>query len=283
VDPRYVVEAPTEVVATFDPANMARGSRPPLDLIVAAGLALLTMPVILLGWNHTFAGIVLGVPFVLLLPGYALAEVLKPDRSRSFSERLLFSLGLSLVVAILGGFLLNLTPWGLQGPSWAVFLGIVTIGGAGFAAWRRLRIGVDLRPILPWSFAIWQIALMAILALFVAASLGVSVAGAMHQPYPGHTELWILPGTATGTGATARIGVKNDETTTTTYSLVVTENGLTVQSVLSITLNVGQSWQMGVSVPAVKTRTALTVTLYRADQPTTPYRSVQLWLGVGNG
>ena len=58
--------------------------------------------------------IILGLPFVLFFPGYVLVLALFPKKERVGSvERVVLSLGLSIVVEPLIGLILNYTRWGI--------------------------------------------------------------------------------------------------------------------------------------------------------------------------
>jgi hypothetical protein len=59
-------------------------------------------------------GRILTLPLVLVLPGYAVTAALFPNRSLGVPERLVFSLGLSVAIVVLGGLLLNVTPFGVR-------------------------------------------------------------------------------------------------------------------------------------------------------------------------
>jgi len=62
------------------------------------------------GWR-----IVLGVPFVLLFPGYILFAALFPDKDKTGAiERWTISFGMSIAVVALIGLGLNYTPWGIS-------------------------------------------------------------------------------------------------------------------------------------------------------------------------
>src|SRR5438067_8230566 len=98
-----------------------------LDLIVTITLAAMNVIWALLPSRIPLVGIVLALPLVFVLPGYTLTEVLLRKRSFNTSNRLLFSIGLSLAIAILSGFILNLLPGGLQAISWALWLGLFTV------------------------------------------------------------------------------------------------------------------------------------------------------------
>ncbi len=59
--------------------------------------------------------IVLGVPFVLFFPGYALITALVPRKTgMSGIERVALSFGLSIALVILIGLALNYTPFGIR-------------------------------------------------------------------------------------------------------------------------------------------------------------------------
>lgn len=82
--------------------------------------------------------IVLGTPFVLFFPGYALMAALFPKREGiSGIARVALSFGMSLAVVPLIGLILNYTPWGIRLESilysTASFIFITSI-----VAWVRL-------------------------------------------------------------------------------------------------------------------------------------------------
>src|SRR4051812_1099491 len=119
-----------------------------LDLIVTITLAVINVIWALLSCRIPIVGIVLALPLVFVLPGYTLTETLFHKRSLDISHRLVLSLGLSLAIDILGGFLLNLLPEGLQAISWAELLGLFTAVFSLLAAYLRIEAGVNrVRPI----------------------------------------------------------------------------------------------------------------------------------------
>src|SRR5947209_5250772 len=114
------------------------------DLVLAIFIVLLNMGWILLP-GHPIIGVVLVVPLIFVLPGYTLTTILAHRRSpevsdnqiflrpdllmgRSFdsSDRLILSLGLSLAIDVLVGFILTMLPIGFHAFSWAVSLGLLT-------------------------------------------------------------------------------------------------------------------------------------------------------------
>ncbi len=81
---------------------------------------------------------VLGVYLVLVGPGLAFTTALLPVKQLGTAEHVLAALAASIALAVIGGLILDATPWGLQPISWSVILGGVTVA-ASFAALLRLR------------------------------------------------------------------------------------------------------------------------------------------------
>src|ERR1700753_1707010 len=70
--------------------------------------------------------VVLGIPLVLFLPGFAAVCAVLPGRELSWGERLLAALGTSLAISICVSMLLAATPIGLSKGSAAAVLGVGT-------------------------------------------------------------------------------------------------------------------------------------------------------------
>lgn len=136
----------------------------PWDLVLAATAAVLTVAIVLWDpWGPL--RVLLGLPYVLVLPGYALVAALFPERHRTYQvtkgeegqeteeveegidglERAALSLGLSIAVVPLIGLGLNYTPWGIRLVPILVALTVFVLAGCGVAAWRRDRLPADER------------------------------------------------------------------------------------------------------------------------------------------
>jgi uncharacterized membrane protein len=254
-------------------------NRKPLDLIVIASATAITITSVLFRFNVGPLGVVLGLPFVLFYPGYVLTEVIMPDRARNIPERLLFSVGLSVVVVVLGGLLLNLLPDGLQSETWAILLGVIIIVGCAWISRRRYRALPAEEQTSRWAVTAWQLCLGALIVLGMEGSFVFTAYGATNQPHPGFTQLWVLPGTIGSSGDTVRFGIKSMESVSMSYNLTVIENGTIIHQDNSITLNPNQVWESSVTFPAPSTKLRIKVFLYRTQDPNTIYRSVLLWLG----
>src|SRR5437867_4006260 len=94
-------------------------SRRLLEPVVVVAFALAAMGSVLFDVNPVLR-LALAIPLVLALPGYALlSAVFSGSPGLSAPERVLFTLGASAAIAVIGGLALNSTPWGLRADSWA--------------------------------------------------------------------------------------------------------------------------------------------------------------------
>jgi Protein of unknown function (DUF1616) len=210
-----------------------------------------------LAWLRVLAG----VPLVLVLPGYALTAFGLPARSpRGFSPVLwrgLWTVGLSLAVAVLGGLLLNLTPAGLTRVSWAILLAGVTMLALAVAAWLRNRSpgrGRGRRSSRPtWATAGYTAGYTAAALALAGAATWLAVASGGWQPTPAFAQLWLLPST---TGATtATLGVRSAYPDARAFRLVL-KNGTRQEGAWDFTLTPGQTWRRTIPAPAGQRLTA---------------------------
>jgi hypothetical protein len=118
--------------------------------------------------------------------------------------------------------------------------------------------------------------------LIACGAVAVSIIGAERQPYPGFTQLWILPAGGANAKNAVSLGVGNMESTTMDYRLTVSVDGKAVKEWTSIDLNPNKKWDVTFVLPQSGHSGAVRVEadLYRTDAPTTIYRHVVLWLGT---
>jgi uncharacterized membrane protein len=91
--------------------------------------------------SETFLRVILGVPLILFLPGYALIAALFPKRSDLDGiERIALSFGLSIAVVPLIGLALNYTPWGIRLDPIVICLSLFTIAMCLAAQYRRAAL-----------------------------------------------------------------------------------------------------------------------------------------------
>jgi len=140
----------------------------PADLAAVVVLTVLTtLATTVPGVRETPLRIVLGLPFVLFIPGYALIAALFPeagdgpidddsapdqDDSRGIDgiERVALSFGLSIAVVPLIGLVLNFTPWGIRLVPVLLSIGGFTIVATAVAAQRRRKLPPEERFRVPY-------------------------------------------------------------------------------------------------------------------------------------
>lgn len=246
-----------------------------LDLIVIMIIALLNVIWALLSIHSPVIGTILALPLVFVLPGYVVTEVLLRKRSLDAFYRLAFSLGLSLSIAILGGLILNILPWGLQSISWALFLGSLTVAFSLLAAYLRRGKPIYKVQLPRQHFTIFGSALFGLATIVIILAVLYSANGAAQQRYPGFTQVWMLPVTENGGSCAARLGVHSFESTSVTYRIVVTMNGAEVSTWTSVTLEPQGEWDRLVPIiPKAVGDAYVEALLYRLDKPETVYREV---------
>ena len=211
----------------------------PIDILLCICWSLILLPVALLDIEGTIR-IILGLPFILFIPGYTLIFALFPnrktDRGIDVIERIALSFGLSIAVVPLIGLGLNYTPWGirLEPILISIFFFILIIGIIGIYRWiktspdDRFIISIDL------SFPKSENKLDRALTIILVISILIAVTSLVYviiTPKTGEkfTEFYILGPTGkadeypkdlkTGENATVIIGIVNHEYRTINYTV----------------------------------------------------------------
>jgi uncharacterized membrane protein len=201
----------------------------PADLAVVVAAVLVTVAVALTtGSEPSVPRVVLGLLFVLFIPGYAVVAALFPERDRERDsttekglsdrriggvERITLSLGMSLGMVPLLALLVNFlsVPFGLFQISAAV--GGVTVVASVVAVRRRLALPADRRfrvPYRRWLRAIRPTAgvlsrtdaVVTVLLIVSILVAGVGVAQTLTSPQHSerYTEFYVLSGDVDGVG-----------------------------------------------------------------------------------
>jgi uncharacterized membrane protein len=256
-----------------------------IDLLIAITITIVDVALVFALPSTNVIGRILTLPLVLVLPGYALTCALFPKRALGILQCVVFSLALSLGIVILGGLALNWMPFGLHTRSWSVLLSGITLIASTVAlirrrgqyisasAWLRVDLGLNVR----------QGLLLGLAAIVVCGAGAVSYRGAAQQPFPGFTQLWILPADGASVKNTIRLGVSNMELTAMEYNLSVNMDGKVVKVWPSIYLKLNEKWEVTLVLPhTTLTHTAkVEALLYQTKAPTKIYRHVVLWLDMG--
>jgi uncharacterized membrane protein len=244
-----------------------------VDLLVAAGLALAAVAAVWAG-APVAVTTMLGVPLVLLAPGYVWTDVLFGS-GLGFEIRAALSVALSLTVTALGGVLLYAAGVRLDRASWLALLSAATLSGAAVAAVLRARARIEPPAGSPRRRSVQRMSVaqamrLGLAAAIGAAAVGIAVHSAQAQAQPSFTQLSVNQVVAAP--ETAQIVVGNHEQRPQQYRLVVSTDGA-VSNTWTISVPDGASWRH--LVPAGPGQ-RLAVDIYRGAGGGSPYRHVAI-------
>jgi len=249
-------------------------------LILISAIAVIDLLLGFFGARLGVGSIVIGVLLVLVLPGYVLSRLMLPELT--LVERLLVTLGLSIVIVGLSGMLLNFTPWSLNPSTWSIWLGLFTLVGAGLLWVKKDLPGPAQTPppgkaIFAWNSLHWQSFFLygASLAL-VGLAIFIARGNASHIDIP-LTNLWANTNTDPSQPGLVTFGVQNLEQQAMTYNLVILQNGVKVKEWDGIQLDNGQTYSGQYTFQKL-TQQPIQVLLYRAQSPSVVYREVKVVL-----
>ena len=219
----------------------------PVDIILCMLYSLILLPMSLLDIGGILR-IVLGLPFILFIPGYLLIFVLFParktDEGITVIERIALSFGISMAVVALIIFALNYTSWRIQSESGpiSIFVFVIGIGAISLYRWfktapdERFTVSIDLSllksigKLKSKSKLDKTLIIILIASIIITAALFIYV---MATPRTGEkfTAIYLLgpDGTITnypmtlsaGENATIIIGVTNHEYRTIDYTIEI--------------------------------------------------------------
>jgi len=254
-----------------------------LDLVLVIAIAVVGMVLLLTDVTGGITGAIVAGLLVLVLPGYAITAALFDGGAWGFVERLTLTMGLSLAISALAGFLLNWMPWGIQGRSWAVLLGSITIIIGGVALVRRshnlessdwIIRGLAIQTYI--GLTIRQGAMISLALLIIAGATIVNRAGALQlQREARFTQLWMVRDNDAEKHV-VHLGIRNLEGEQTKYRLQLVAQGRVVQEWPSIEIQPGESWKILQDLPADLKRGGIRAELYRPQDWREPYRWVIL-------
>lgn len=210
--------------------------------------------------------IAVGLPMVLLAPGYFTSKALFPRRSARSAEGVALTLAISIAQGILITLLLNLLPWGLSTASWTIGLGSVVTLAAAVAAYRQpsARTSGVRRASLRWhEKTLIAIAIVVLVGSLAASRQPLAPPSAVH----GYSELWLVH-----EGDHLRIGVASLELHSTRYQLEVVAAGRPL-SEYSLSLRPRGTWSKTIPDQGVAVEARLWLVLPSGDR--TLYRDVQ--------
>lgn len=291
---------------------MASKRQLPLDLLIVAGLVLLTDILVLLPvFSGSFLRTYLGIFMVLLLPGYALTGALFPAKNDLEGiERAAVSFGLSIAVVPTMGLALNYTVWGIREIPILTAISAFTLLMCAITYYRRNLLPEKEAFEIPFKAAFLNIkteilkkpesatdrVLAVFLVLSVLASVG-SLAYIIGNPKEGEhfTEFYILGHNKTadnyqtvfvqGEKGTVFVGIINHEHRFVDYTMDVKLGNRSLplpENQKHISLANNMSWEEPVTfTPLIEGNdTKLEFLLFNETGKTIPYRNLHLWINV---
>ena len=264
-------------------------------------------------------GSILALSFILFFPGYSITAALFPgNRQIDWTERIVLSLGSSIVSVALLGLLLNFSPWGIRLEPVAAMVAILTVAASSVAYWRRVALPVDLRLVGSLDISIAALGagnnvdkgLSVALAVSVVITSGV-LAYVVLTPRQSETftEFFLLGPTGKASGyptalnvsqsGTVILGMANHEAATVNYTVRVDLVGVrivynatagfnetvelnrTTLSAFAVTLADGTNWtrSYSFSIPEVGLW-KVQFLLFKGGDVSSPYRELHLYVRV---
>ena len=275
-----------------------RGRRK-MEVLLIILLTLATIPLALLATGPL--RVVVGILFLLFIPGYTLVAALFPRKnSLDAIERIALSTGLSIAIVALTGLALNYTPWGIHLRPVLISITSFTLVFSAVVIIRRLRLPRDERfeprvRIRPESWREMgranKVLSIMFVVLILTAIAAVAYAAATLRAGEKFTEFYALgmQGTADnypsklqmGQAGEVTLGVVNHERQDTSYRLEIRIDRETVQVMGPISLADGEKWEGKLVFEPTKAGQGQELDLWLyIGQGSEPYRELRLWLDV---
>jgi hypothetical protein len=220
------------------------------------------------------------LPFVLVVPGYAITAALFPRRTIERSDRVVYAFVFSIGASALGGLVLQVV-LGLGTGAWLGLLLAITVGSALVARRRRAKVPIQSASVpsmLPPAGAIWVLGFV-IAAAIAGAAIAIAANGVHEQQSQQvFASLWAVPANgaqpAKGLVAPLEVGVWNHGGPA-AYRLHVSSGDRTIVD-LPVRMGEGERWRRTLP-PSVTTGTgSLLIVLLRRHKP---YRELELNIG----
>jgi hypothetical protein len=252
-----------------------RGHR---DLTIAAAVAVVGALIAALV-PVEIVRVVAALPLTLYLPGFALVAAVFDGEELTPLKRVTIEVAASLIVLVLGAFVLNVFPFGLTTASWAVLLASFVVVGCLAAARRRGKVRPVRRPLFGSA---GRPSAGTLLLLGAAVLIGAASIALAQKPLPakhaeGYTALWMLP--TDGSEEAVVVGVQSNQQDPASFRLDIAVGGKGQSETHRVKLDPGEEKTFEVEVPLRSTgRTRVVASLHRESRPDRLFRRVTRWL-----
>jgi uncharacterized membrane protein len=259
---------------------------------------------VVLAFKVPFLREVLGLIFILFIPGYALAAAIFPgENSLGKTTRLAVSLGFSIIIGVFVGLILAVTPWGFTLNSLLTAMPVFVIVMSGIAWYLRRRTGqkdksktksssIITGAVQSFRYAGWGYRCLVIFLLsLLLGGLG-SVYYLLARPVPAEpfSEFYVL-GTAEkadayprnlGIGEEGRVivGIVNHETLETDYRVRIEAAGAELHDLPDITLKPGEIWEREVGLTLKRAGQNQKVEFFLYTDASVPDETRYIWVNV---
>ena len=249
------------------------------DLLIALIITVLTLVVSLSGFkagNIEYETVPLwmapfGILMVLFIPGYAIISVLLPKIGSE--KTLLLSLGMSISVSIVGGLILDLTPWGLTPVTCSLWLSTIAFIGI-ILAWHQRRFAAKSFEMGVPSLHKENMAIFGWAALILLGSVSIAYISSK-QTETTFTQLWAIPILTSDGRYEIQLGIRNDEKRSEVYNVFVEIDGRRLEQWPEIVLNSNKEWITTIQL-SERPSHPIRISLYRAEDNNHVYRWIRL-------
>jgi uncharacterized membrane protein len=268
------------------------------DLIVVAFLSIATLPLVVLTSGP--ARIVTALLAVVLFPGYSMTVALYPTNKLGGVERVCLTIALSLAVVSLSGVALNYSPWGIRVIPATVTVLTMTLLATIAAFYRRSKVSREDRfsvsldihhdqwKLLP-RFDKWLYgALAAVVLVSIVAGTLVIARPKRQQPF---TDFYVLgpegrlesypSKVKSGEQALVNLVVANREGQDQKYTVDVSWNGETVETLGPMEVLAGDEWSIPVTLkPSTVGNNQIVEFILKKNGMDDTYLLLRLWIDV---
>lgn len=245
--------------------------------LAAAGAVVCALVAALAPWE--IVRVVAALPLTVYLPGFALVAAIFDGEALAPLKRVTIEVAASLIVLVLGAFVLNIFPFGLTTASWAVLLALFVVVCCLVAARRRGKAKPVRKPLFGKG---GRPSMGTIVLVGAAIVVGAAAVALAQTPLPakhaeGYTALWMLP-TDSDEEAVV-VGVESNEQDPAAYRLRISQDGGSESQTFRVELDPGEEKTFEVQVPRGDSgREHVVASLYREGEPDRLFRRVTRWL-----